>query len=42
MLSGILIEQEQQVIDGFAHFPLTLLATNHRDEWTCLSYQRYE
>jgi len=38
VLSGILIEQEQQVIDGFADFPLTLLSTNHRDEWTCIVY----
>ena len=42
VLSGILIEQEQQVIDGFADFPLTLLSTNHRDEWTCIVYQRHE
>ena len=42
VLSGVLIEQEQQVIDGFADFPLTLLSTNHRDEWTCIIYQRHE
>ncbi len=42
VLSGILIEQEQQVLDGFAGFPLTLLATSHRDEWTCIVYQRHE
>jgi len=42
VLSGILIEQERQVIDGFADFPLTLLSTNHRDEWTCIIYQRHE
>jgi ribosomal protein L11 methyltransferase len=40
VLSGILIEQEQQVIGGFANFPLTLLATSHLDEWTCIVYQR--
>lgn len=39
VLSGILIEQEQQVIDGFADFPLTLLSTKHRDEWTCIVYK---
>ncbi len=42
VLSGILIEQEQQVIDAFAAYPLTLLATDHRDEWTCIVYQRHE
>lgn len=42
VLSGILIEQEPQVIDGFASFPLKLLSTNHRDEWTCLVYQNNE
>jgi ribosomal protein L11 methyltransferase len=39
-LSGILIEQEQQVIDGFAAFNLKQLSINHRDEWTCIVYQR--
>jgi len=39
VLSGILIEQEQQVIDGFADFSMTLLSTSHRDEWTCIVYQ---
>jgi len=42
VLSGILIEQEQQVITGFANFPLTLLSTHHRDEWTCIVYQHHE
>lgn len=42
VLSGILIDQEQQVIEGFAELPLTLLSTNHRDEWTCIVYQRHE
>ena len=41
-ISGILIEQEQQVITGFANFPLTLLSTHHRDEWTCIVYQHHE
>ncbi len=41
VLSGILIEQEQQVVDGFADFPLTLLTTSHREEWTCIVYQRH-
>ena len=42
VLSGILIEQEQAVIKGFAGFPLTLLAISHRDEWTCIVYQSHE
>lgn len=42
ILSGILIEQEQLVIDGFAPFPLELLSINHRDEWSCIVYRRYE
>jgi ribosomal protein L11 methyltransferase len=42
VLSGILIEQEQQVITGFSGLPLKLLSTSHRDEWTCIVYQRYE
>lgn len=42
VLSGILIEQEQQVLDGFGSFPLRLLSTSHRDEWTCIVYQRHE
>ena len=42
VLSGILIEQEQQVIDGFADFSLTLISINHRDEWTCIVYQHHE
>ncbi len=41
VLSGILIEQEQSVVKGFASFPLTLLATNHRDDWTCIVYQSH-
>lgn len=42
VLSGILIEQEQQVLDAFADLPLHFLATSHRDEWTCIVYQRHE
>jgi ribosomal protein L11 methyltransferase len=40
VLSGILIEQEQQVIDGFTSFNLEQLSISHRDEWTCIVYQR--
>lgn len=39
-LSGILIEQEQQVLNAFAAFPLKQLSISHRDEWTCIVYQR--
>lgn len=42
VLSGILIEQEQQVLDGFAAFPLQLIKISRRDEWTCIVYQRHE
>lgn len=42
VLSGILVEQESQVVEAFAAFPLELLASNHRDEWSCLVYQRHE
>ena len=42
VLSGILIEQEEQVLDCFAKYPLTLLSTHHKDEWTCIVYQRHE
>jgi ribosomal protein L11 methyltransferase len=42
ILSGILIEQEQLVIDGFSPFPLELLSITHRDEWSCIVYRRYE
>ncbi len=39
-LSGILIEQEEEVIEGFSGFPLKQLSTSHKDEWTCIVYQR--
>lgn len=42
ILSGILIEQEDQVLNAFAAYPLTLCATDHRDEWTCIVYLRHE
>lgn len=42
ILSGILIEQEQQVIDGLAGYPLDLVSVTHRDEWTCIVYQSHE
>lgn len=42
VLSGILIEQEQQVINAFAAFFPTCPATSHRDEWSCIVYQNHE
>jgi len=42
VLSGILVDQEPQVLDAFASFPLTLLSTNHKDEWSCIVYRRHE
>jgi ribosomal protein L11 methyltransferase len=41
VLSGILIEQEEQVTRAFARLPLTLLTIDRRDEWSCLLYQRH-
>jgi ribosomal protein L11 methyltransferase len=40
ILSGILIEQEQFVIDGYSLMPLTLHRVIHQDEWCCLVYQK--
>ena len=42
VLSGILIEQEPQVLETFAAHPLTLDALTHRDEWSCICYRRHE
>jgi len=42
VLSGILVEQEQQVIEGLAGHPLNLVSVTHRDEWTCIVYQSHE
>lgn len=40
VLSGILAEREQFVIDGFASQPLTLEASLAAGEWRCLRYRR--
>lgn len=40
-LSGILIDQERSVTEAFSHWPLTLLAIDRRDEWSCLLYRRH-
>jgi ribosomal protein L11 methyltransferase len=36
VLSGILTEREQFVIDGFAPLPLALQQVTRQDEWSCL------
>jgi ribosomal protein L11 methyltransferase len=38
VLSGILAEREPFVIEGFAKFPLALVDTSRREEWSCLIY----
>jgi len=40
-LSGILNEQEAEVIGAFKAFPVTLTKTDRRDGWSCLTY-RYD
>jgi ribosomal protein L11 methyltransferase len=39
VLSGILMEREEFVRNGFAPYPLTLAAVRHETEWSCLCYQ---
>lgn len=41
VLSGILVEQELQVTAAFDRLPLTLVAIDRRDEWSCLLYRRH-
>jgi len=40
VLSGILAEREQYVVDGFATQPLTLEASLAAGEWRCLRYRK--
>lgn len=40
ILSGILVEQEESVLSGFACFHLTLLTVTRMGEWSCLSFRR--
>jgi ribosomal protein L11 methyltransferase len=40
ILSGILLERETLVLTGFADTELTLQATNHCGDWSCLEYKR--
>jgi ribosomal protein L11 methyltransferase len=39
ILSGILVEREPYVIDGFASTGLTLVETAREGEWSCLLYR---
>ncbi len=39
ILSGILIEQEADVIAAFENDPLTLESVDRKDDWTCLTYR---
>jgi len=39
VLSGILIEKEGTVFDGFSDFPLTLVETTREGEWSCITYR---
>jgi len=40
VLSGILTEREQFVINGFSPLPLTLQSITHQDEWSCMLYRK--
>jgi ribosomal protein L11 methyltransferase len=40
VLSGILTEREQFVINGFSNLPLALQEITHQDEWCCLLYRK--
>ena len=40
VLSGILKEKEQLVIDGFADLSLDFFPSRYQDEWVCLLLQR--
>ncbi|MEJ2490531.1 MAG: 50S ribosomal protein L11 methyltransferase [Desulfuromonadales bacterium] len=42
VLSGILTEQEDQILAGFAPYPLQHLMTRQRQEWSCIVYQRHD
>ncbi|MDT8440683.1 MAG: 50S ribosomal protein L11 methyltransferase [Desulfuromonadales bacterium] len=41
LLSGILVEQEAQVVAAYAAQPVELLEIRQRDEWLCLVYRRH-
>lgn len=40
ILSGILTEKEEYVMEGFAGFRLDLVETTRREEWSCLMFRR--
>ncbi|HZV82050.1 MAG TPA: 50S ribosomal protein L11 methyltransferase [Geobacteraceae bacterium] len=40
VLSGILTEREQFVIDGFSPLPLALQFVTRQDEWSCLVFRK--
>lgn len=42
VLSGILVEQEPQVKEAFAAYPLLFVEALQRAEWSCLLYRREE
>ncbi len=39
ILSGILTEKEEIVLSGFAPFPLALVETTRKGEWSCITYR---
>jgi ribosomal protein L11 methyltransferase len=39
ILSGILTEKEDLVMNGFSRFPLSLLETTREGEWSCITYR---
>jgi len=41
VLSGILNEQETDVLAAYQNSPLSLISTDRRDDWSCLTY-RYD
>ena len=42
VLSGILVEHQEQILDGFSQYPLTLLTVKQCDGWACFVYQCHE
>ncbi len=39
VLSGILVEKERSVLEGFASFPLLLVETVRQGEWSCITFR---
>ena len=42
VLSGILVEHQEQILDGFSRYPLTLLTIKQCDGWACFVYECHE